>query len=516
MTGYLFRASAVGSLVLALAGCTSVLGDFHGSGADASLGGDGTVGTGDAQGSGDGYIDAPGIGIVCTSDTDCPTTFCTDGVCCALRCQGVCETCNAAGSSGQCTPIPVNTDPDHECVGVLSQLDGGTMLPDAAFGDGGPGGAADAGAAVSLDAALVEASAPEAGLNLPEGGVTVNQSQCTGTCSGQRACSFPGNTTSCGSQFCNTPAQVAHFTCDGAGNCSPELDTCANYTCAAGACKTNCTSPTDCLSTSFCNTQGTCQAQLGNGVACTLGNQCQSGNCVESVCCSSPCDFPGGTCTTNGAIGVCKCSVDCGDGGSCLLYYRDADGDGYGDKYGTVASGTAIVGCSNAAAPPTGFVASNTDCDDGDANANPAQAGWFTASSKGRGTFDYNCDGTIEKEQAEFPGSYCQFCGSTSATPACPTNPNGNGTCVNSGDQAKLSCTEGFVFCEIFLSVTEGLVEPAIIRPLECPECGPGDQAGFTSTVNCGATAAYTTCGSCSAANGGETPSSSSVTQACH
>jgi hypothetical protein len=238
---------------------------------------------------------------------------------------------------------------------------------------------------------------------------------------------------------------------------------------------------------------------------------------VQSVCCSSPCDFPGGTCTTSGSIGECKCSVDCGDGGSCQLYYRDADGDGYGDEYGTVASGSAIVGCSNAAAPPTGFVASNTDCDDGDANANPAQTGWFTTPSKGRGTFDYNCDGIVEKEQSEFPGSFCQFCGSTSATPACPPNPNGNETCVDSGDQAKLSCTEGYVFCDIRLPVTEALVVPdLIIRPLQCPECGPGDQAGFTTTVNCGGSAAYTTCGSCSTASGTQTPTTSTVTQACH
>ncbi|HSU40490.1 MAG TPA: hypothetical protein VLJ38_13020, partial [Polyangiaceae bacterium] len=37
------------------------------------------------------------------------------------------------------------------------------------------------------------------------------------------------------------------------------------------------------------------------------------------------------------------------------------------------------------------------DCNDGDANVYPTQAGFFTSKNKS-GTFDYNCDGDEERE----------------------------------------------------------------------------------------------------------------------
>ena len=38
--------------------------------------------------------------------TECASTFCVDGVCCADACQGACRTCALPSSMGKCTPVP--------------------------------------------------------------------------------------------------------------------------------------------------------------------------------------------------------------------------------------------------------------------------------------------------------------------------------------------------------------------------------------------------------------------------
>lgn len=40
----------------------------------------------------------------CTRNDECPTGFCTDGVCCASPCNGQCESCNEPDTRGQCVP----------------------------------------------------------------------------------------------------------------------------------------------------------------------------------------------------------------------------------------------------------------------------------------------------------------------------------------------------------------------------------------------------------------------------
>lgn len=84
---------------------------------------------------------------------------------------------------------------------------------------------------------------------------------------------------------------------------------------------------------------------------------------------------------------------DCNDNSSAIYQllngYADNDGDGYG-------AGTVHSLCSgDTLAPP--YVADNTDCYDLNANAYPGQTAYFT-SSRGDGSFDYNCDGSQEQQ----------------------------------------------------------------------------------------------------------------------
>jgi len=62
----------------------------------------------------------------------------------------------------------------------------------------------------------------------------------------------------------------------------------------------------------------------------------------------------------------------------------DADGDGYG------------ANTASAVYDP------GSDCDDGDSRVNPSQSGYFSTPSYGTGTFDYNCDGSLEKQWTDY------------------------------------------------------------------------------------------------------------------
>src|ERR1700722_8512563 len=359
-------------VVLTVASCTSLLGDFNSTSSSSTVP-DATAG------GGDGAIVNPNgkaVGAACSANSDCALNFCTDGVCCGTACDGVCEQCNLPAPPGQCMPVPMNTDPDMECVAVpFAAPDGGTDSGSVAVADAATDGAADAAIDGGADGAIVDAaivgdagdagdasavafdSGPALGYNPPDGGIMQTASACAGTCNGQRACAYPDNTKSCGTQFCNTSSQQAGLVCDGAGHCGISFTDCKNYACEGSSCGTSCTGPADCLPTSFCNGSGMCQPKKDDSVTCGAATECTSGYCeptaVGNVCCNTDCStIPGGDCGKSGSVGQCKCSVDCGDGGACELFYQDSDNDGYGN------TALSKVGCSGA--PPAGYVADNT------------------------------------------------------------------------------------------------------------------------------------------------------------
>jgi hypothetical protein len=48
---------------------------------------------------------AVGVGTACTKAEDCPSGFCTDGVCCNSACGEICKTCSADGAKGICSNV---------------------------------------------------------------------------------------------------------------------------------------------------------------------------------------------------------------------------------------------------------------------------------------------------------------------------------------------------------------------------------------------------------------------------
>jgi hypothetical protein len=102
----------------------------------------------------------------------------------------------------------------------------------------------------------------------------------------------------------------------------------------------------------------------------------------------------------------------------CLSYYADADSDGYG------------YGAPHCLCAPdaTYKVASAGDCYDLNAQANPTQTAYFP-THRGDGSFDYNCNGSDDKQTTTIGGcsweiSWSSFCdedpaGWDGSAPAC-------------------------------------------------------------------------------------------------
>jgi len=463
---------------LAFSGCTTILGTFEVEPASSGA----------------------AVGTACDAGSQCGSTFCSDGVCCESACSGTCEACNLAGTAGKCTPVPDGQDPALECpTEPLVLEDAGIDIVDAA-------GITDASSDASDDGG-VSGGGSDAGITfpLPEAGVTTADSQCAGSCNGQRACKYPGTERTCGTTFCTTPTQQGRAACDTKGHCLVGSETCESYSCSDGApgCKASCTSEADCQPSFFCDAlSSTCKPKLGDGSACTSVAQCQEGHCVEGVCCNDGCTgFPGATCIKPGKVGQCSCTA-CADG-TCQLYYKDEDGDGYGDKNGTVANGRAAPGCIGA--PPTGFVADNTDCLDGPkqvpyTQVHPGQTDYFPTPYAGTAgsSFDYDCSATLEKYVAEYPGSYCGYCKSNGGIFSCAQA----STCSTAGQQSGLGCGLGTGTCTGRLCVFG---------------CMTSGASGFATTVDCGSSNTVYNCGGCSAAGG--YPSASytyGVIQRCH
>lgn len=159
-------------------------------------------------------------GQSCSSGDACFTGECWDGVCCATNCSGECQTCNKAGSVGQCKAHPENTDPEGEC-GLCSVCSGGFLCVPVLEGED------------PLDDCPVETAA-SCGLD--------------GMCAGDGSCRYWSTETVCVVASCSGTDLNPEDTCDGAGSCQASAPTsCLPYGCATPtACGTTCDTGSDC------------------------------------------------------------------------------------------------------------------------------------------------------------------------------------------------------------------------------------------------------------------------------
>ena len=192
-------------------------------------------------------------GATCADPTQCDSGYCADGVCCNVACSGSCVSCNQPERMGECAPVPAGADDPHD---------------------------------------MCREDSPD----------TCGQS---GACNGQGGCARYPQGTICKLSACEgrerfVPASV----CDGEGVCViGKSISCQPSTCEDGACITSCTVDTQCMSPAVCR-DANC-GKRGPGQTCTAADQCQSGFCVEGVCCTTACGASCNSCALPGSLGTC-------------------------------------------------------------------------------------------------------------------------------------------------------------------------------------------------------------------
>jgi hypothetical protein len=298
-------------------------------------------------------------GSPCSSDGECATNHCSDGVCCDTACNTTCVACSAStkasGSDGACGPAKPATDPHATCTDDGSPACSNNGLCD---GAGACAGyplstacsalactkAADCTSGFCVDGICCDktcagtceactAAKKGSGIDGVCGNVAAGtdpRDRCTvdpgfpgnchadGLCDGAGACrTFAPSATICGTPTCAAGVQKTPA-CDGAGVCNLGSTSCAPFACdAAGAiCAKTCTVDPDCGTGAYCDT-GTCKPKKANGEAASTTSQCQGGIVADGVCCNDACTGLCEACDAGTTKGTCTAVVGSARHGSC-------------------------------------------------------------------------------------------------------------------------------------------------------------------------------------------------------
>jgi hypothetical protein len=193
-------------------------------------------------------------GEPCQRADQCDSGHCADGVCCNVACTGSCVSCNQPDRTGECIPVPAGQMDPHE----VCRRD------------------------------------------------TEESCGLSGFCNGQGGCARYASGTACGVATCSGPRTfVPEGECDGEGLCiEGQAIDCTPFTCEANDCRSSCLTDTDCVPPSVC-AAGQCGLR-GKGQSCGAGVECESGFCVDGVCCDSPCTGRCSFCASPSTRGICS------------------------------------------------------------------------------------------------------------------------------------------------------------------------------------------------------------------
>jgi hypothetical protein len=212
----------------------------------------------------------------CTSDSQCMTGHCQDGVCCDTAC-GLCLACTAAkrgkGSDGECGTIPVDKDPDNDCP-AKDPTTCGTV------------GACDGAGACTLFPAGTACAKPQCVLQ-PSGRYSHDHPECDGKgkCEFEtEVCSFDEpcfETTGCGippTPDAGTPEAGPPPPPVDQGSCLDDTTAvssggtvidCTPYRCSDGACASPCYYENSCADGYTCQNNKCVQPSTGSSGGCS-------------------------------------------------------------------------------------------------------------------------------------------------------------------------------------------------------------------------------------------------------
>ncbi|MDP2313346.1 MAG: putative metal-binding motif-containing protein [Pseudomonadota bacterium] len=143
---------------------------------------------------------------------------------------------------------------------------------------------------------------------------------------------------------------------------------------------------------------------------------------------------PAATESCNGSDDDCDGTADERDASGCFDYYYDYDGDGYGSDSVSSRCLCSYDGYYTAA--------TNTDCYDYNSGSNPT-ATTYSTSSRGDGSFDWDCDSSEEKY-------YAVAGGCTNNIVSCPSTAGWAGGIATCGSTASYvtSCSWDWFSCD--------------------------------------------------------------------
>jgi hypothetical protein len=269
-------------------------------------------------------------GATCSGASQCSSGTCTGSVCCAYNnCQacdgGTCSACNPASyylNGGQCLSLKPNGGSCSSGGECSSSTCTGSVC--CAYGNCAT---CNGGTCSACNPASYYLSGGQC-LSLKSNGVTCSSNNECGSDTCQNVCCAYTNCQVCTGGTCSACNTASYYlnggqclalkpngeSCSAADQCRSDIclgNVCCAYSncqsCAGGTCSA-CDPANDYLS------GGQCHPLKGNSASCSSSNECSSGTCTGSVCCSySNCQAcVGGTCS------ACNPASYYLSGGQCL------------------------------------------------------------------------------------------------------------------------------------------------------------------------------------------------------